>query len=73
MKQVAKNATMAEWGYLSGCTHLIMDRDTKYCAAFRSILESAGIHIIRLPWCAKTRPTRFLVSSNIQSIVRSAI
>ena len=26
-----------------------MDRDTKYCAAFRSILESAGIHIIRLP------------------------
>ena len=49
MKQVAKNATMAEWGYLSGCTHLIMDRDTKYCAAFRSILESAGIHIIRLP------------------------
>ena len=49
MKQVARNATMADWGYLSGCTHLILDRDSKYCASFRSILESAGIKMVRLP------------------------
>jgi putative transposase len=49
MKQVARNATMEDWGYLSDCTHLIFDRDSKYCASFQSILESAGIKMVRLP------------------------
>jgi transposase InsO family protein len=49
MKQVARNVTMDEWGFLSRRRYLILDRDTKYCAAFRKIIESAGVKIIRLP------------------------
>ena len=49
MRQVARNATMADWGFLSGCTHLIFERDFGYCASFQSILESAGIKMVRLP------------------------
>ena len=66
MKQVARNATLADWGYLSGCTHLILDRDTKYCASFRSILESAGIKMVRLP------PRSPNLNSYAERFVRSA-
>ena len=38
-----------------GKTHLIIDRDTKYCDGFRQILESAGVKIVlcppRVPQC----------------------
>jgi len=30
MKQIARNVTMDEWGFLEGCRYLIHDRDTKY-------------------------------------------
>ena len=43
MKQIARNATMAGWGFLEGCRYLIHDRDTKYCAAFAAILRAAGV------------------------------
>jgi hypothetical protein len=36
-------------GFLCGKRHLILDRDTKYCDAFRSILVREGIEVIRLP------------------------
>jgi transposase InsO family protein len=36
-------------GFLRGKRHLILDRDTKYCEAFRSILLREGIQAIRLP------------------------
>ncbi len=49
MKQVAKNVTMDDWGFLDGRRYLILDRDSKFCAAFRHIIESAGVKIIRLP------------------------
>ncbi len=49
MKQVARNITMAEWGFLWGRRHLIIDRDSKYTAAFRAILKETGIELIRLP------------------------
>jgi putative transposase len=49
MKQVARNLTMAGWGFLEGRRYLIIDRDSKYTAAFRTILKSAGLKVIRLP------------------------
>ncbi len=40
---------MDGWGFLNGHRYLILDRDSKYCAAFRYIIKSAGMRIIRLP------------------------
>jgi putative transposase len=49
MKQIARNVTMADWGFLHGRRHLIIDRDSKYAPVFRGIVKAAGIKIIRLP------------------------
>jgi putative transposase len=49
MKQVARNVTMDGWGILDGRRYLILDRDSKFCALFRKIIQSAGMKIIRLP------------------------
>ena len=49
MRRMAINATMADWGCLDGQRYLIMDRDTKFCPAFRRILRDAGVEPIRLP------------------------
>ena len=40
MKQVAKNLTDAEDGFLNGKRYVLMDRDGKFCEAFRKVLES---------------------------------
>ena len=48
MKQIARNITMADWGFLEGCKYLIHDRDTKFCKSFRSMIASMGIKPIRL-------------------------
>ena len=49
MKQIARNVTMDEWGFLENCRYLIHDRDTKYCQSFRTVIESGGIKTVRLP------------------------
>jgi len=49
MKQMARNVTMDEWGFLSNCKYLIHDRDTKFCRSFQAIIASMGIKPIRLP------------------------
>jgi transposase InsO family protein len=49
MEQQARNATMEEWGFLRGCRYLLHDRDTKFCASFRELIESESIKTIRLP------------------------
>ena len=49
MKQIARNLTMVDWGFLSGQKYLIHDRDSKFCEAFRSILKAGGVKPIRLP------------------------
>ena len=49
MEQQARNATMEEWGFLRGCRYLLHDRDTKFCASFRELIESGSIKTIRLP------------------------
>jgi hypothetical protein len=43
MTQVARNATMEEWGFLKPGQYLIHDRDSKYCDAFSQILDDAGV------------------------------
>ncbi len=49
MKQIARNLTDSLDGFLNGKRYLIMDRDTKFCSAFRDILEQDGINCVRLP------------------------
>jgi transposase InsO family protein len=49
MKQVARNLTMDEWGMLKPGQYLIHDRDTKFCAAFKQILDDAGVKRVPLP------------------------
>jgi len=38
-----------EDGFLNGKRYLIMDRDTQFCAEFRSILKDQGVKSVRLP------------------------
>ena len=55
MMQMARQLTDGMDGFARGKTHLIIDRDTKYCAGFRQILEGADIKIVlcppRVPQC----------------------
>jgi len=49
MTQVARNLIDAFDGFLNNTTHLIHDRDTKYCAEFCKALKDTGISMVRLP------------------------
>jgi transposase InsO family protein len=49
MMQMARNLTMDEWGVLKPGQYLIHDRDTKYCAAFKKLLDDAGVKRLPLP------------------------
>ena len=49
MKQVARELTNHEDGFLNGKRYLIMDRDTKFCQTFRAFLKNEGVKSIRLP------------------------
>jgi putative transposase len=49
MKQISRNLTAADEGFLVGKRYLLMDRDSKFSEAFRSILEDAGVKSVRLP------------------------
>jgi transposase InsO family protein len=49
MKQVARNITMEEWGFLEGCRYLIHDRDTKFTDSFRAIVRSGHVKPLKLP------------------------
>ena len=49
MKQIARNLTDCEDGFLRGIRYLILDRDPLYAAAFKKMLEDAGVKAVRLP------------------------
>jgi putative transposase len=49
MDQIARSATQETWGYLDGCRYVLHDRDTKFCASFRSVLAGCGVKTIALP------------------------
>ena len=49
MEQIARSATQESWGYLDGRRYVLHDRDTKFCASFRSMLAEGGVETITLP------------------------
>ena len=49
MEQIARSATQETWGYLYPCRYVLHDRDTKFCASFRSALATGGVKTIPLP------------------------
>ncbi len=49
MKQIARNETMDQWGFLKPGHYLIHDRDDKYCPAFQDIIDAAGVKRVKLP------------------------
>ena len=49
MEQVARNATDAFAGFLTGKRYLITDRDPRFTKGFRAILEAAGVEVLRTP------------------------
>ena len=49
MKQVARDLTNCEDGFLNGKRYLLMDRDGKYCPAFQDLLKGEGVNPVLLP------------------------
>lgn len=49
MQQIARNLTDDEDGFLNDSRLLLMDRDTKFSAAFRHTLGLGGVHVLRVP------------------------
>ena len=49
MKQIARNLTDAQEGFLSSKRYVLMDRDAKFCEAFCHSLQSGGVESVRLP------------------------
>ena len=49
MIQAARNLVDVDAGFLRGKHYLILDRDTKFSAEFRALLQREGIEVIRLP------------------------
>jgi transposase InsO family protein len=49
MKQIARNVTMDQWGFLGNCRYLIHDRDTKFTDSFRVIIKSGQVKPLKLP------------------------
>ena len=49
MKQIARNLTDCEDGFLNDTDYLLMDRDGKFCPAFREIVKNQGTKPVRLP------------------------
>jgi transposase InsO family protein len=49
MKQIARNLTDCEDGFLNGSRHLIHDRDPLFTTSFRAILKSSDVEAVKLP------------------------
>ena len=49
MKQIARNLTDADDGFLNGSHYLIHDRDPLFTDAFRELLGSSGVKTVKLP------------------------
>jgi putative transposase len=49
MKQIARNLTMDEWGFLGDLKYLIHDRDAKFCRSFCDIVRSRGVQPLKIP------------------------
>ena len=65
MMQIARNLTDPFDGFLRRKRYLLMDRDTKYSEAFRSMLKAADVNGVRLP------PRSPNLSPHIERFMRS--
>jgi transposase InsO family protein len=52
MLQLVRQLTDASDGVLHGRRVLICDRDRKWSAAVRDLLQTSGVRVIRTPFCA---------------------
>ena len=65
MKQVARELTACDDGFSKGKKSLLMDRDAKFTAEFRSILEQEGVESVSLP------PRSPNLNANLERFFRS--
>ena len=49
MKQIARNLTDVEDGFLLGKRYMLIDRDTKFTEVFCEILKGEGVEAVKLP------------------------
>jgi putative transposase len=49
MRQIARNVTMVDWGFLIPGQYLIHDRDGKFSLAFQQVIDAAGVQCVSLP------------------------
>ncbi|HEX7380268.1 MAG TPA: integrase core domain-containing protein [Pirellulales bacterium] len=49
MKQIARNLTAFDGGFLNDKKYILMDRDTKFTAEFRTLLDGEGTECVLLP------------------------
>ncbi len=49
MKQIARNLTVVDEGFLNGIHYLIHDRDPLFTEAFGEVLGSSGVGMVKLP------------------------
>jgi putative transposase len=49
MRQIARNLTMADWGFLIPGQYLIHDRDGTFSLAFEQAINAAGVQCVSLP------------------------
>jgi hypothetical protein len=49
MEQKARNVTMKHWGFLAHSRYLLHDRDTKFCPAFREVIQAGKVKPLKLP------------------------
>ncbi len=49
MRQIARNLTAVDDGFLCDTEYLIHDRDPLFCAAFRGILAASDVKAVKLP------------------------
>jgi transposase InsO family protein len=76
MAQVARNLTDAFDGFLTRHRFLICDRDACFTAQFRSILEDAGVKVIRTPRQApncNAHAERFVLSIKSECLDRMIV
>ncbi|HUY89029.1 MAG TPA: integrase core domain-containing protein [Pirellulales bacterium] len=65
MKQAARNLTACDDGFLKGKKYLLMDRDAKFTAEFRGVLEQEGVESVLLP------PRSPNLNANLERFFRS--
>jgi transposase InsO family protein len=71
MRQIARNVTMEEWGGLKPGQYLIHDRDTKFCAAFKQIIDNAGV--TRVPLTPRSPQLNAFAERFMRSVKEEAL